>query len=101
MLVPLRQPRLPSAPSPLSRIFPHPFRHVPVALFRTVLETIFYFFFLLPGSDFKAARSCGSGIQILGSHQQLQAELTRDLHVGHFAALFVFFVVVKVFDYFL
>lgn len=45
-------------------------------------------------------RPC-SAVEIVRSHQQLQAELTGDLRVGHTLLLAVFLLVVQIFDYFL
>jgi len=42
-----------------------------------------------------------SSVKVVGSHQQLKAEISRNIHVSHTGALSMLLVVIKVFDDFL
>lgn len=42
-----------------------------------------------------------SSIEVICSHQELQAEISWNIHVSYTITVFVFFIVVKVFDNFL
>ena len=42
-----------------------------------------------------------SSIKVVGGHQQLKAEISRNIHVSHAGALSMLLVVIKVFDDFL
>jgi len=42
-----------------------------------------------------------SSIKIIGGHQQLEAEISRNIHVSHAGAVSMLLVVIEVFDDFL